>query len=856
MSFFFRDPPKATGRKKTPLEKIKISAETLAKQGCRACPLNRLAFSLQHPKMEPTGENNPDVYILGEAPGADEDTVGRQFVGKSGKYLRPLLPSELTYRWNNSIRCHPPENRNPTEIELGCCFPKQIADIVEHKPRVVLALGGVALQALGYSGGITAWRGRAVALHLSGHSCWLIPSFHPSYLLRTRKFKDERSEYERCFERDLDLMQYMVEKPPPKRTLFDTAQEDVTLLTDQKAIIRFLDGIKAGEFTATDIETRRYRPYAKDASWLSAAVATKAQVCAFPVAHPQGKLDGKAQTDVRAAYLRYLQRAKVYVHNASFEGEWFAHEFGYENAYSFQLEDTMAQAFVLDERPGMLSLNDLCMVHFGVDIKAIDFVDKMRLDLEPITNVLNYNGRDARFTYHLARWQNRLIEEERLTHVYLMQRSRAMCTTLAQMRGATPNKKALTKFNTDLSAQVTKLEGEISVDKYVIKWETNTGKKFNPSSNQHVLDVLKKSGLVDRNQTSVDEEALKTVTRPIAKLILDLRGVNKIKGTYIEPLLPGGKHVHDDGLIHTRYNHLLTSTGRLSSQDPNLQNFPKREGGSQYRQVIKARVGHKIVSIDYGQIEYRVIAMATLDKAVINSIFNGVDVHAHWAEKLLSRYPKIRKQSHATDDKALFKEFRNAVKNKWTFPAFYGSGVTSISASFGITERELTPLFEEFWDMFAGVRRWQRRLKDTADELGYVACLTGRRRHLPMSYNAIINSPIQGTASDIVVDGMERLSRIAVEKGDWNLHPMLNVHDDLTFDLPDDTTLEPNVEAICSEMLACQFPFINVPLTVEVSFGDTWGTLEEVATFSTDDFGIIPPAVRGRNGKVHATRDR
>lgn len=844
MSFFFGEPPpKPTGRTKH----RGLPPTMLAKAGCKACPLNSLELTLQHPKMEPTGSKRPDILILGEAPGREEDEQGRQFVGKSGQLLRPALPKGLSYRWNNSLRCRPPENRNPTDVELKCCMPKQIEDIEKYKPKVILCAGNIPLLALTGVSGVGAWRGRPIALHTKTHSCWLVATYHPAYLLRTRKEKEKKSDYEVVFEFDLKLAEQLVHKPPPDRHIFDHIDDKIEVLTTVKDIVQRLDAIPAGELTATDIETREFRPFSKNSVWLTAAVAYRDQTFAFSLSHPGRKLRPTDRQQVLDAFYRYLCRCIVYVHNASFEAEWFVSTFGKEKAYDFNLQDTMAQAFVIDERAGVLSLDDLCVIHLGIKIKQLASLNKYRLDLEPMDQVLQYNGRDARVTLALAKRQGEIIKAEKLTGVYRLQNSRHMAGVLAQTIGVRPNQPALKEFHIELSEAVAKAKDKIAGDRMVMEFEKQTGTRFKVSSNPQILKLLKQNNLVGEEQKSADETVLNGINAPIANHILEFREHEKTLKTYIVPLMSGGKQVHDDGLIHTRYNFLLTSTGRSSSSGPNLQNFPKRGGGARFRRVIRARHKHRLIAIDYGQIEYRVIGMASLDDTIIKSLtVDDMDVHMYWTERLLALYPRLVGGRKYLSDAKKVKEFRGTVKNSWTFPAFYGSSVNSIARALGLEERELDDLFEEFWDMFAGVRDWQRALGRYYRDHGYVKCLTGRRRHGPMSYNMQINSPIQGTASDIVVDGMERLSRHAVETRDFFYHPVMNVHDDLTFDMPDmpESEFEDTLEFVAKEMLSCNFKFINVPLTIEISAGDTWGDMQEIATLSTEDFGIKPPALR------------
>jgi DNA polymerase I len=337
---------------------------------------------------------------------------------------------------------------------------------------------------------------------------------------------------------------------------------------------------------------------------------------------------------------------------------------------------------------------------------------------------------------------------------------------------------------------------------------------------------------------SCDESVLSQIDHPVAGMVLDLRGMDKLRGTYIVPLLQGGKHICDDGLVHTTYNHLLTGTGRLSSEDPNLQNVPIRSAeGRRIRQAFVASKGHWFVATDYGQIEARVIAMASRCPVLLSALWEGYDIHGDWAERLAHAYPSRVGGKRKLADKAVMKTFRNDVKNQWTFPLFFGSAMESVSAGLSIPTKVIAPLYDQFWESFEAVHTWQDTVKRFYRKHGYVESLTGRRRHGPLSFNEQVNTPIQGTASDIVVDAGNRLSRRAYIEERPQLQFRLNVHDDLSFYIPE-ATLDDDIHDIAKEMVALSYSFIELaPLVVEVKVGRSWGTLEEVGTVSSVEFG-------------------
>ena len=271
-----------------------------------------------------------------------------------------------------------------------------------------------------------------------------------------------------------------------------------------------------------------------------------------------------------------------------------------------------------------------------------------------------------------------------------------------------------------------------------------------------------------------------------------------------------------------------------SSDSPNLQNFPSKTG-KEPRGMIKAPPGHVLVCCDYGQIEARLIGVASQDPVFCKALWENYDVHMEWARKIAEAYPKVIHGSQNLDNKNAMKTLRSKVKNLWVFPAFYGASYRSIAAGLKIPESVAQELFEEFWDQFSGVRKWQRWLSDRYNELGYTESLFGRRRHAPLTHNAIINAPIQSSASDICVLSMVKLNQIG-------LTVVLNVHDEIGFYIPEDQ-LETQVDQIVREMTRPKLSWLNIPISVEVKIGYDWFNMEESLTVDSTEYYNVPKAL-------------
>jgi DNA polymerase I-like protein with 3'-5' exonuclease and polymerase domains len=221
--------------------------------------------------------------------------------------------------------------------------------------------------------------------------------------------------------------------------------------------------------------------------------------------------------------------------------------------------------------------------------------------------------------------------------------------------------------------------------------------------------------------------------------------------------------------------------------------------------------------------------MFTKDKAFCKALWENYDVHMEWAERLSRAYPERIGGKKNFTDKKVMKDFRTDIKNQWTFPLFFGAQLKSASGYLSIPEDVLGPEYEKFWQQFEGVKRWQEKQLEFYRAHGYVECLTKRRRHGPLNENKIYNSPVQGTAAEIVMDGMCRLS----ELGDWDLQPEINIHDDLTFCRVPVKKVDEIAERVINEMLDVPYDFVNVPITVEASVGSDWLKMDEFGTFSS-----------------------
>ena len=348
------------------------------------------------------------------------------------------------------------------------------------------------------------------------------------------------------------------------------------------------------------------------------------------------------------------------------------------------------------------------------------------------------------------------------------------------------------------------------------------GEEFNINSTKKLGEVLfEHLGLppVKKTKTgySTNAEVLEKLKNkhPIIPAILDYRMLTKLNSTYAEGLL---KVIADDGRIHTTFQNTVTATGRLSSTEPNLQNIPVRtEMGSEIRKMFVTKPGWKLVDADYSQIELRVLAHIADDKAMQDAFCSGEDFHTATAAKVFGVpvgdvTPEMRRNAKAVN-----------------FGVVYGISEFSLAEDLGVSRMEAKSFIETYLDRFSGVAAYRTDVVAKAHEDGYVSTLCGRKRQIPELQNKnhmirmageriALNTPIQGTAADIMKIATVRVAHAFVEAG-LQARLLLQVHDELIAECPE-SEVQPVKEILKREMeRAAQ---LAVPLTVEANSGDSW----------------------------------
>lgn len=867
MSLFFDDVDEIPKRgRKAPSKTMPLEMARL--HGCDVCPLK--TSKAKHPDLKPKGSETPLLYFLADQPELEDDASGDVFSGTLAKALLDATvheEDEEFLRFNTLVRTRPPSGREPTEFEVECCRLSIEQDIEKSKPVVVVALGTSVFNWFKITGNfdkcaktVNAWRGRLIPYTIGKHSFWIMVTFDSKFVESKQRYiasgknkgkplpnefkniqiKDVEKAFE--FAESVYYSSTSTESIPPPTPLDDKdilkGIEYTTGNRSDKEITKiqgWLNSLLKEPYIGIDIETDGFRPFRHTSYLYTVAVGTKEKTYSFPLEWDKC-WTASQEKKVKKIFFNFLKNYKgvKIAHNLKFEQEWLADRYGTDILTETLWDDTMAQAYTLDERRGMLSLDVLVFLHFGFYLKKFSDVDRSRIGDYPPERIVKYNALDTKWTHALyLKLEKELLQHKELISVHDHLIEETITLSKIQLRGLDVDWKKHAQWKRKLTTISESVEQDIQAMEDVRAFVKKTRKPFQTTSPEQVGDFLDFLGIdhTKNGKKSTDESVLESIEHPIAEKILELRGALKKLSTYIEPLTDLADN--KTGRIHTNFNPYYTTSGRLSSDNPNMQNWPSRKG-KEIRELIAAWLKHNgyddwwMICADYGQIEARILGCASQDATFCEALWNDYDIHMEWAVRIAEQYPAVVGGEEFLKDQQALKKFRGYVKNQWVFPAFYGSSPNSISKAMGIPKEIVFGLFEDFWKDFSDIKKWQKWVVNFYERHGYVESMTGRRRHGPLGYNEIINMPIQSSASDICTNAMSRLDREGIEV-------VLNIHDDVTSMVRDDR-LEEEIDMIAEIMCDVPYPWINVPITVELSAGKDWFHQEEIDVFKSTDF--------------------
>ncbi|WP_438332911.1 DNA polymerase I [Burkholderia pseudomallei] len=582
----------------------------------------------------------------------------------------------------------------------------------------------------------------------------------------------------------------------------------------------WLAKISAAELTAFDTETTSLDPMRAQIVGLSFSVEP-GHAAYVPVAHRGPDMPAQLPRDeVLAKLTPWLEDAgkKKLGQHLKYDAQVLAN---YGIALNGIEHDTLLESYVLESHRTH-DMDSLALRHLGVKtIKYEDVAGKgaqqIGFDEVPLAQASEYAAEDADITLQLHHaLYPQIAREPGLTRVYRdIELPVSLVLRKMERTGVLIDGDRLSRQSGEIATRLVALEQEA----YAL-----AGGEFNPGSPKQIgqifferlqLPVVKKT---PSGAPSTDEEVLQKLAEdyPLPKLLLEHRGLSKLKSTYTDKL---PRMVNPDtGRVHTNYAQAVAVTGRLASNDPNLQNIPVRTAeGRRIREAFVAPPGSKIVSADYSQIELRIMAHISEDESLLRAFAHGEDIHRATAAEVFGVTPL-----EVTSDQRRIAKVIN-------FGLIYGMSSFGLASNLGITRDAAKLYIDRYFLRYPGVARYMEETRMRAKEKGYVETVFGRRLWLPeinggngprrqAAERAAINAPMQGTAADLI-----KLSMIAVddwlERGGLRARMIMQVHDELVLEVPEDELSI--VREKLPEMM-CGVAKLKVPLVAEVGVGENW----------------------------------
>eukprot|EP00003_Mantamonas_plastica_P012104 TRINITY_DN22072_c0_g1_i1.p1 TRINITY_DN22072_c0_g1~~TRINITY_DN22072_c0_g1_i1.p1 ORF type:complete len:487 (-),score=101.93 TRINITY_DN22072_c0_g1_i1:249-1709(-) len=482
----------------------------------------------------------------------------------------------------------------------------------------------------------------------------------------------------------------------------------------------------------------------------------------------------------------------------------------------------MVLSYVLDGTSHGHGMDELAELH--LDYKPIKFSEvcgsgktQITFDQVPLDKALDYAAEDADITLRLHRLLKPRIAQEHMASVYETL-DRPLVPVLAKMErlGVKVDTTILKNLSDDFAKRMATLEKTI---------HEMAGEPFNLGSPKQLGEILfdkmslpgGKKTKTGAWQTGADVlEGLAALGHDLPVKLLEWRQLSKLKSTYTDSL---ANHVNPlTGRVHTSYGQTNVNTGRLSSNDPNLQNIPIRsEEGRKIRTAFVADAGCKLISADYSQIELRLLAHVAEIDALRTAFKNGEDIHAATASKVFGvpiegMDPMVRRKAKAIN-----------------FGIIYGISAFGLANQLGIPQKEAKAFIEAYFEIYPGIRDYMDQAKEFAKKHGHVRTLFGRNIHIngindkngmrrSFGERAAINAPIQGGAADIIKRAMIAVPGALVDAG-LKTRMLLQVHDELIFEAPEDEA-EKAIKIIRNVMENAAH--LSVPLIVDAGIGDSW----------------------------------
>ena len=590
-----------------------------------------------------------------------------------------------------------------------------------------------------------------------------------------------------------------------------------TVLTEA-AFNRWIKKLKKNKIFALDLETTSLRPVQARAVGISFSCNT-GEACYIPLGHSYLGMPDQLGVDWVFDKLKpILEDPKI-----KKVGQNIKYDFIVLKNEGVQLQgiafDTMLASYLLNPSSRGHNMDALALEHLGhTTIKYKDVVGtaskEIGFDQVQIDRATEYAAEDADITWRLYEKLSGLLKGEDLKIFEKIELPLLEVLGDMELQGMALDKSHLQKLSQRIYLLLAEQEKEI----YEL-----AGEQFNINSPKQLsvilfekleLPVIKKTKTGYSTDVSVLEEL--SAEHDLPEVILLYRQLAKLKSTYVDALQEEifGKTVR----VHTSFNQSVAATGRLSSSNPNLQNIPIRtEMGREIRKSFIAEENNKILSADYSQVELRILAHMSDDESLIDAFINGEDIHTRTAVEIFG-----------TTAERLDAEARRMAKAV-NFGIVYGLSAFGLSRQLKIFPKEAKKFIDQYFELYKNVKIYMERTVEDARAMGYSLTLMNRKRYLPdlnsknrqareAAERIAINSPIQGSAADLIKLAMINLDREITQKK-LNSRMILQVHDELLFECPSEE--EEEMRALVKKEMEEVMP-LKVPLVVDIGWGDNW----------------------------------
>ncbi|PXW84640.1 DNA polymerase I [Ruegeria sp. P4] len=614
----------------------------------------------------------------------------------------------------------------------------------------------------------------------------------------------------------------------PEAPGFDSAE--YTTVRDAETLQQWIDLIHEHGYVAVDTETTGLNEMIADLVGICLCVVP-GQACYVPLTHKAGNSDDLFGSDNLAEGQMPLAQALEMLkpvleddailkigQNMKYDAKIFA-----RNGIDVTpIDDTMLLSYALHggmHGHGMDTLSERYLDHQPIPIKSLLGSGKSAItfDRVPIDDATPYAAEDADITLRLWQQFKPQLHQKQVTTVYETL-ERPLVPVLAQMEqnGIKVDRDTLSRMSNAFSQKMAALEAEI---------HELAGESFNVGSPKQLGEILfdklslpgGKKGKTGAYATGADILEDLATEHELPARVLDWRQLSKLKSTYTDALQ---EHIHPEtGRVHTSYLQTGANTGRLASTDPNLQNIPVRsEEGRRIREAFVAEEGNVLLSLDYSQIELRILAHVARIDALKQAFADGHDIHAMTASEvfdvpLAEMTPETRRKAKAIN-----------------FGVIYGISGFGLARNLRIPRGEAQGFIDRYFERFPGIRQYMDDTVNFAKEHGYVQTLFGRKIHTPeiaakgprasFAKRAAINAPIQGTAADVIRRAMVRMPDAIAH---LPARMLLQVHDELLFEVPEDHVDETiSVAREIMEGAADPAVHMDVKLVVDAGRGQNW----------------------------------